>query len=76
MKSKSIITLKGNGFDGQFNTLNSNEMINLRGGAQTEPPLPPPPGEDLPIDWSKSKVQTMTTNLKKVALPVVDTSLT
>ena len=56
MKKSSFISLKNIGFEGQFKSLNDNEMINLRGGGGGEPPLPPPSGEDFPIDWSKGKV--------------------
>jgi len=48
MKSKSINSPKSNSIDGQFKSLNNNDMINLRGGGN--PPLPPSGGDDYPID--------------------------
>ena len=53
MKNRFFSPVKSNGFEGQFKSLNDSEMINLRGGGDTEPPLPPPSGEDFPIDLLK-----------------------
>lgn len=50
MEKKSSISSKNNGSVGQFKYLNSNEMNNLRGGGPSEPPLPPPSGEDFLIN--------------------------
>ena len=52
MKSKTFIPSKSNSIEGQFTSLNNNEMTNLKGG--TNPPLPPGGGEDYPIDILKS----------------------
>jgi len=58
-----------NVFAGQLKSLNLNEMVCLRGGGQ--PPLPPSPGEDFPIDFSSSSmIQIKTTNQKTVSVPV------
>ena len=65
-KSKFSIN---NVFAGQLKSLNLNEMVGLRGGGQ--PPLPPSPGEDFPIDFSSSSMmQIQTANQKTVSVPV------
>lgn len=51
MKSRSTNSSRSNSIDGQFTSLNNNEMINLRGGEM--PTLPPTSGEDYPIDLLK-----------------------
>lgn len=48
MQNKSIFSSKNNAFDGQFKSLNNNEMTTLRGGEL--PPVPPGGGDDYPID--------------------------
>ena len=60
-----------NVFAGQLKSLNLNEMVCLRGGGQ--PPLPPSPGEDFPIDFSSSSsmMQIQTANKKTVSVPVI-----
>ena len=51
MEKKPFISERNNGFADQFEALNSYQMTNLRGGGgHVEPPLPPPSGEDFPID--------------------------
>lgn len=48
MKNGLFISVKNEGFENQFKTLNYDEMNILRGG--TIPPLPPSGGDDYPID--------------------------
>ena len=72
MKSKNFVSSKNNGFVGQFKSLNSEEMNNLRGGTKPVPPVPPSPGEDFPIILSSV---TTTTNIPLPVL-VVPTSTT
>lgn len=50
MYYKTFGTSNGNGSEKNFKSLNNNEMNSLRGGGNTEPPLPPPSGDDYPID--------------------------
>lgn len=50
MRYKTFTPSINNGFSNQFKNLDNNEMINLRGGDNTEPPLPPTSGDDFPID--------------------------
>ena len=58
MKNKISNTSKNNGIDGQFRSLNNNEMINLKGGAANPiPPIPPSGGADFPL--SVSNIQNM-----------------
>ncbi len=64
MQSKSIYSSKNSAFDGQFKSLNNNEMNTLRGGEL--PPLPPDGGDDYPIDLLS--VSTTTTPLLSVQL--------
>ena len=75
MKSRSFITSKSNGFEGQFKNLNNNEMINLRGGGQSVPPLPPPSGEDYPIDLNKVSSKSLTSYVLKVPVLLVQTTV-
>jgi len=65
MKRKSLNSSKSSSIEGQFKSLNNNEMTNLKGG--TIPPLPPSGGEDYPIVLSSSSTSTTATSL----LPVV-----
>ena len=65
MKSKISILSKDNGFVGQFTSLNSDEMNNLRGGAKPVPPVPPSPGEDFPI------ILSTVTTITNIPLPVL-----
>lgn len=69
MEKKSCTSSKNNGLVGQFKSLNNNEMINLRGGGV--PPLPPPSGEDFPIDWGNKADEESTVVKKTLTLPVV-----
>lgn len=55
MRSRSFISLRNNGFDGQFNNLNNNDMNNLRGGGYPPPPSPKP-GPDFPLSPFKSSI--------------------
>jgi len=61
MKSKSLNSSKSNSIEGQFKSLNNNEMTNLKGG--TNPPLPPGSGEDYPIVLSSTSTSTSTSTL-------------
>ena len=52
MKNKTYVSSKNNGFEGQFKSLNNDEMISLKGGGSpvsTVPPIPSSGGEDLPL---------------------------
>ena len=53
MKNKISNASKNIGIDGQFRSLNNNEMLSLKGGgAKQIPPVPPIPssgGEDFPL---------------------------
>ena len=68
MKSKSINSPKSNSIDGQFKSLNNNDMINLRGGGN--PPLPPGGGDDYPIDLLKKSMSISSTGSVEL-LPVL-----
>jgi len=72
MKSRFFSSAKMNGFEGEFKNLDENEMINLRGGHDGEPPLPPSGGEDFPIDLLKpGMTNTLLTVQRVPALPVL-----
>jgi hypothetical protein len=68
MKSKSMSSAKCNSIDGQFNSLNNDEMTNLKGG--TNPPLPPTGGDDYPIDLLNLSISSTTYSSKQL-LPVL-----
>lgn len=68
MKSRSFISSKNNGFEGQFKDLSNNEMINLRGG--DNPPIPPPSGDDFPINPLKNSL-IITPNTPAQPIPVL-----
>ncbi len=68
MMSKSIISQKNNSIEGQFKSLNNDEMTNLKGG--TNPPLPPTGGEDYPIDILNLRMSSTTYSSKQL-LPVL-----
>ena len=68
MKSRSSISSKINSINGQFISLNNNEMTKLRGGDL--PPLPPTGGEDYPIDLLNLSVSTSTDSVQN--LPVLN----
>lgn len=57
MKRKALNSSKSNSIEGQFKSLNNNEMNNLKGG--TNPPLPPSGGEDYPIVLSATSTTTL-----------------
>ncbi len=76
MKSKIAIFPKNNDFVGQFKTLNTNEMSNLRGGVKPLPPLPPPPGEDLPIILTTMSGGGATLGVSSQPLPVLNSQPT
>lgn len=63
MKRKSFNSTKSNSFDSQFQSLNNNEMTNLKGG--TNPPLPPGGGDDYPIDLTKLNTKTVSYNSRQ-----------
>ena len=54
MKKNTLVSSKNTGFDSQFKSLNNEEMINLRGGANSNPlpPTPPTGGDDYPLSLS------------------------
>lgn len=71
MKRKSLISSKNTSIEGQFKSLNNNEMINLKGGGN--PPLPPGGGEDFPIDLL-AKSMSISTYDSVASLPVLGKS--
>jgi len=50
MKSKTSNSTTGNQIDCFCKSLNNTEMLSLRGGTGTIPPIPSSGGDDFPID--------------------------
>ena len=62
MEAKVSNNSKNNGFEGQFKDLNNDEMISLKGGVMSVPPIPPSGGADFPIPMSASGIQIPSIN--------------
>ena len=71
MKSRFFNSTNCIGFEGKFKSLNSNEMINLRGGGEPLPPLPPTGGDDYPIDLPKKVQSVSLLNISIQLIPVL-----
>lgn len=71
MRYKTFSSSNGNGFENKFKVLTNNEMIGLRGGDDI--PLPPPSGDDYPIDLLDEGDAGVSCCLSVQRVPVVGT---